>query len=69
MDRNPAALRELERLGLIPGTVLTVEHRKSASSLSVKLKDKGDPIRVSLELADCISVIARRPSAMEPRSG
>jgi len=58
-DRNPEALRELERLGLIPGAVLTVEHRKSASSLSVKLEDKGDLIRVNLELADCISVIAR----------
>jgi len=57
-DRDPAALRELERLGLIPGTVLTVEHRKPASSLSVKLQGKDDPIRVSLELAGYISVIA-----------
>ena len=58
-DRSPSALRELERLGLVPGTVLTVEHRNSASSLSVKLKGKADSIRVSVELADCISVIAR----------
>ena len=58
-DRSPSALRELERLGLVPGTVLTVEHRNLASSLSVKLKGKADSIRVSVELADCISVIAR----------
>lgn len=58
-DRSPAALRELERLGLMPGTALTVEQRNSASSLSVRLTGRGDPIRVSLDLADCISVIAR----------
>jgi DtxR family transcriptional regulator, Mn-dependent transcriptional regulator len=58
-DRSPSSLRELERLGLVPGTVLTVEHRNSASSLSVRLKGKGDPIRVSFDLADCISVMAR----------
>jgi hypothetical protein len=44
----PAVLRGLEQLGLRPGTVLTIERRNSASSLSV-----------SLDLADCISVIAR----------
>ena len=58
-DRSPAALRELEQLGLRPGTVLTVERRNSASSLTVKLSSKKDPIRVSLDLANCISVIAR----------
>ena len=58
-DRNPAALRELEQLGLRPGTVLTVERRNSASSLSVRLTGREDPIRVSLDLADCISVVAR----------
>ena len=58
-DRNPAALRELERLGLVPGTVLIVERRNPASSLSVRLPGKEDAIRVSLDLADCVSVIAR----------
>ena len=57
-DRSPAALRELQRLGLVPGAVLTIEQRNAASSLSVKLRNGGDPIRVSLDLADCISVIA-----------
>ena len=58
-DRSPAALRELEQLGLRPGTVLTIERRNSASSLSIRLVGREDPIRVSLDLADCISVIAR----------
>jgi len=58
-DRSPAVLRELEQLGLRPGTVLTIERRNSASSLSVRLAGRADPIRVSLDLADCISVIAR----------
>ena len=57
-DRNPAALRELKQLGLTPGTVLTVERRNPASSLSVRLAGRADPIRVSLDLANCISVIA-----------
>jgi len=58
-DRDPAALRELEQLGLRPGTVLTVERRNSASSLSVSITGGAVAIRVSLDLADCISVIAR----------
>ena len=57
-DRNPAALRELKQLGLTPGTVLTVERRNPASSLSVRLAGRADPIRVSLDLANCISVIS-----------
>jgi hypothetical protein len=58
-DRSPAALRELQQLGLRPGTVVTVERSNSASSRSVRLTGREDPIRVSLDLADCISVIAR----------
>jgi len=58
-DRSPAALRELERLGLIPGKIVTVEEQKSVSSLLVKLEGAADPIRVNLDLADCISVVAQ----------
>jgi DtxR family Mn-dependent transcriptional regulator len=57
-DRSPAALRELEQLGLRPGTALTVERRNLASSLSVRLLGREDPIRICLDLANCISVIA-----------
>lgn len=59
-DRDPAALRELERLGLVPGAMVTVERKNSASSLTIRLTNREDPIRVSPDLAGCISVIARR---------
>jgi DtxR family transcriptional regulator, Mn-dependent transcriptional regulator len=55
-DRSPEALRELERLGLTPGTVLTVERKSSASSLAIRLSGGKEVIRVSPELAGCISV-------------
>jgi DtxR family transcriptional regulator, Mn-dependent transcriptional regulator len=58
-DRNPAALRELERLGLVPGTVLTVEQKNSAASLAVRLAGREDSIRVGPDLARYISVTAR----------
>jgi DtxR family Mn-dependent transcriptional regulator len=58
-DRSPESLRELERLGLFPGTVLIVEQRNAASSLSVRLTDRANPIRVSVDLADCIAVMAQ----------
>ena len=58
-DRNASALRELERIGLVPGTALTVERRNAASSLTVRLAGRPEAIRVSLDLAACISVVAR----------
>jgi DtxR family transcriptional regulator, Mn-dependent transcriptional regulator len=58
-DRNPTALRELEKLGLVPGTALTVEQRNAASSLTVRVADREEPVRVSADLAACISVTAR----------
>jgi DtxR family Mn-dependent transcriptional regulator len=50
-DRSAVALRELERLGLMPGTAVTVEQRNSAASLSIRLADHADPIRLSNDLA------------------
>ena len=58
-DRSPAALRELERLRLTPGTIVTVEERKPASSLLVKVKGARDPVRVNLDLAEWICVVAQ----------
>ncbi len=55
-DRSAAALRELERLGLLPGITLTVEQKNSAASLAVRLADGTNPIRLSNELANCILV-------------
>ncbi len=57
-DRDPAALREIERLGFMPGTGLVVERRNAASSLSVRIAGQADGMRISLDLAECIFVIA-----------
>jgi DtxR family Mn-dependent transcriptional regulator len=57
-DRDPTALRELERLSLMPGTMLTVEQMSATASLAVRLTDREDVIRVSPDLAGCISVTA-----------
>jgi DtxR family Mn-dependent transcriptional regulator len=55
-DRNAVALRELERLGLMPGVALIVEKRNAGSSLWLRLADRGEPIRLSVDLANCVSV-------------
>ncbi len=63
-DRSPAALRELERLGLIPGTALSVDKRNAAASLAVRLEFHPGEIRLSRDLAACILVISRRPAQL-----
>jgi len=57
-DRDSAALRELRELGLTPGAAVVVERRNSRASLSVRLKHRADAIRLGVDLAECISVIA-----------
>ena len=57
-DRSAANLRELERMGLVPGSTLTIEQRNPAASLAVRLTDHPEPIRLSTDLADCIHVEA-----------
>jgi len=57
-DRSAANLRELERMGLVPGSTLTIEQRNAAASLAVRLTDHPEPIRLSTDLADCIHVEA-----------
>ncbi len=56
-DRNAAALRELQRLGLMPGVTVTVEQKTSTASVSIRLADQASPIRLSSELAACVSVV------------
>ncbi len=55
-DRNAVSLRELERLGLMPGVTLAVEKRNSTASLSVCIADCAHAIRLSNDLASCILV-------------
>ncbi len=55
-DRDPAALREIERLGLTPGVQLVVAPGSRNASLLVHIPTAGDPVRVSRRLAEAISV-------------
>jgi len=57
-DRSAAALRELERLGLMPGVVLVVEQRKGQASLTIRRADQAEEVRVSNDLAQHVSVVA-----------
>jgi DtxR family Mn-dependent transcriptional regulator len=59
-DRNAANLRELERMGLLPGSTLTIEHKNAATSLAVRLANHTDPIRLSTDLANSILVAAEQ---------
>ncbi|HEY7302471.1 MAG TPA: metal-dependent transcriptional regulator [Bryobacteraceae bacterium] len=56
-DRNAASLRELERLGLLPGVALAVE-KNSNSSLVVRVESRGAFTRLDRDLANCILVAA-----------
>jgi len=57
-DRDPAALREMTRLGLKPGVTITVETGTRNASLRVRIDDRTDSVRLSQVLASGISVIA-----------
>ena len=57
-DRDPAALREMKRLGLKPGVGITVEAGTRNRSLSVRVGGGAESVRLSQSLAAGISVIA-----------
>src|SRR5262249_4415662 len=57
-DRDPAALREMTRLGLKPGVTLTVETGTRNASLRVRIGGRTDAVRLSQTLASGIRVIA-----------
>jgi len=56
-DRDSSALRELQRLGLIPGVGLVVEPGTRSASLLIRINGESGPVRVSQRLAGGISVI------------
>ncbi len=61
-DRDPSALREMERLGLRPGIVLTVEAGVRSASLLLRVEGKSAAVRISQLLASQIFVApAGRP--------
>lgn len=55
-DRDPTALREMKRLGLVPGTVVTVAPGTRNASLFVSVGQKS-PARLSLHMAAGILVV------------
>ena len=57
-DRDPAALREMTRLGLKPGVAITVETGARNASLRVRIGDRSESVRLSQSLASGILVIA-----------
>jgi DtxR family Mn-dependent transcriptional regulator len=61
-DRDPAVLREIERLGLLPGISVRVELGKRGASLRVKIGADAEALRLSGKLVDAISVVAAAAS-------
>jgi DtxR family Mn-dependent transcriptional regulator len=57
-DRDPSALREMQRLGLLPGICLRVEPGNRSASLTVKIGGGTEAVRVNQNLVRAISVVA-----------
>jgi DtxR family Mn-dependent transcriptional regulator len=64
-DRDSAALRELKRLGLVPGTALIVDPGTRKASLLVRIAGR-PPCRLSHALAADIQVVREPVSQQEP---
>jgi DtxR family Mn-dependent transcriptional regulator len=59
-DRDAAALRELERLDLLPQVTLTIEQRIPNASLLIRIAGRRERIRISNELAGRLAVTPKR---------
>jgi DtxR family transcriptional regulator, Mn-dependent transcriptional regulator len=59
-DRSSSALRELERMGLVPGVSLTVEKKNAAESLAIRLEGRAEVLRLNQQLANFIHVARDR---------
>jgi DtxR family Mn-dependent transcriptional regulator len=68
-DRDPAALREMTRLGLKPGVAITVETGTRNASLRVRIGGRTDSVRLSQTLTSGISVIAGPNGRIRSESG
>jgi DtxR family Mn-dependent transcriptional regulator len=56
-DRDPAALREMTRLGLKPGVAIIMEGGTRNASMRVRIGNGADSVRLSQTLASGISVV------------
>ncbi len=57
-DRDPSALREMQRLGVTPGLGILVEAGTRGASLLVRIAGRAGPVRLSQRLANGISVVS-----------
>lgn len=57
-DHSASALRELERLKLRPSVTLSIEQKTANAFLLIRIASHKDQIRLSNELAACVSVVA-----------
>jgi DtxR family Mn-dependent transcriptional regulator len=57
-DRDPAALREMERVRLLPGVSVLVEPGHRGASLMIRIGGDTRAVRLSQKLAGAISVVA-----------
>jgi DtxR family Mn-dependent transcriptional regulator len=57
-DRDPAALRDMERMGLLPGVALLVEPGTRGGALFVTVGDNTEPLRLNQKLARAIFLTA-----------
>jgi DtxR family Mn-dependent transcriptional regulator len=62
-DKDAAALRDLERLGLRPGVALVVERNHPGASVFVRVAGEKRAVRLSHDLARCIAVSPPAPAA------
>jgi DtxR family Mn-dependent transcriptional regulator len=58
-DQSPAALREMERLGLVPGAALTVERRHAGAGVTLRADGGRGALRLRKTLASRILVSAK----------
>jgi DtxR family transcriptional regulator, Mn-dependent transcriptional regulator len=56
-DRDPSALREMERFGLCPGAAIVVEAGVRGASLLVRIGSRPSSARLSRRLASLVSVV------------
>jgi DtxR family Mn-dependent transcriptional regulator len=59
-DQQPAVLRELLGLGLVPGARLVIERKNPNASLVVRIEGQKQPVRLSDELASQIAIEQRK---------
>ncbi len=64
-DRDPAALREMEGLGLLPGVCVVVEPGNRGASLMVRIGADAQAVRLNQKLVAAISV-APAPRSSSP---